>query len=82
VNEPLSSESVAVAALLSDQADGVIRVNFRSKSPEACGRDVNVATLAQQFGGGGHRRAAGARVEGTLEDVRQRVVAAVEAALQ
>lgn len=82
VNEAMSTGSVVVSVLFSETEDGRIRVNFRSKSPEVCGRDVDVAALARQFGGGGHHRAAGARFTGGLDEVRQRVIAAVVAALR
>jgi phosphoesterase RecJ-like protein len=36
--------------------------------------DIDVAALAQSFGGGGHRRASGARIPGPLPDVRRRIV--------
>jgi len=36
--------------------------------------DIDVAALAQSFGGGGHKRAAGARIPGTLAEVRRSVV--------
>ena len=50
---------------------GPIRVSLRSKG------GVDVARFAEQFGGGGHARASGLKVEGTLPDVRQRVVDAM-----
>jgi bifunctional oligoribonuclease and PAP phosphatase NrnA len=81
VNEPLSAAAVIVSVLLSDAGTGEIRVSFRSKSPEVCGRDIDVAAIAGQFGGGGHRRAAGARFTGSIEDARRRVTDAVTAAL-
>jgi phosphoesterase RecJ-like protein len=47
-----------------------IRVSFRSKpGPEA----VNVADLAAQFGGGGHARAAGAKIKAPFDDVLRRL---------
>ncbi len=47
-----------------------IRLSFRSKpGPNA----VNVAKLAQRFGGGGHARAAGAKVYAPLEQVVEQV---------
>ena len=47
-----------------------IRISFRSKpGPDA----VNVAYLAARFGGGGHARAAGAKVSGTFDEVVARV---------
>jgi len=81
VNEPMSAGAVVASVLLTDMDNGVIRVNFRSKSPEACGRDLDVASVAQRFGGGGHRRAAGARVAGSLEEVYGRVKEAMVSAI-
>lgn len=46
-------------------------ISFRSR-----GR-VNVAQVAASFGGGGHRNAAGARIEGALDDVRRQIAVAV-----
>jgi len=82
VNEPLRIASVVVSVLLVEHDDGVVRVSFRSKPPPevrsvATGDaylDIDVAALAQSFGGGGHRRASGARIPGPLPDVRRRIV--------
>ena len=88
VNEPLRLASVVVSIMLVEDAGGIIRVGFRSRAPtdpqaSACAKipDVDVAALAQVFGGGGHRRAAGARVTGTLEQVKERIIARVEPTL-
>ncbi len=48
---------------------GRIKASFRSKSSE-----INVNNLAVKMGGGGHVRASGAVIEGTLPDVIARVV--------
>lgn len=82
VNEPLTSREVVASVLLTDQGEGCIRVNLRSKSPEVAGCDVDVAQVAARFGGGGHCRASGARVPGALGEVRERVVAAMGEAIQ
>jgi phosphoesterase RecJ-like protein len=58
-----------------EQPRGGIKVSFRSR-----GR-VDVARLAETFGGGGHRPAAGATLDTLLADAKTRVLAAVEAAL-
>lgn len=56
----------------------LIRISFRSKpGPHA----INVAQLAGQFQGGGHARAAGAKVQGKLDDVVTRVLAAIAIAV-
>tara|TARA_Y100000588_G_scaffold355969_1_gene411697 strand:+ start:398 stop:1420 length:1023 start_codon:yes stop_codon:yes gene_type:complete len=51
-----------------------IRVSFRSKPGQSA---VNVAELAGLFGGGGHARAAGAKIDLPLERVVDQVTAAV-----
>jgi len=53
------------------------RMSFRSKPRESA---VNVATVAEPFGGGGHARAAGAKVNEPIDAVIARVQAAMEAA--
>lgn len=63
-------EGVEVAMLFREQSEGVVRVGLRSR------RDADVNALAAGFGGGGHRRAAGCTLEGSLDAVRERVVAA------
>jgi phosphoesterase RecJ-like protein len=68
---------VAVSVLFAEEPDGRIRTSLRSKSPEVCGRDIDVAAIAQRFGGGGHARAAGLRLEATLHQAQERVLAAV-----
>ncbi|MEM1099090.1 MAG: DHH family phosphoesterase [Planctomycetota bacterium] len=55
-------------------------MSFRSKpAPTDAGTDnaINVAKLAAQFGGGGHARAAGAKVDRPIDDVVPEVVAAL-----
>ena len=79
VNEPLRIASVIVSVLLVEQGDGLIRAGFRSKPPatlrstKASAADIDVATIASALGGGGHRRAAGARIPGRLDDVAREI---------
>ena len=42
---------------------------------------IDVAKVSESFGGGGHRLASGAVVDGTMEQVRAKVLAAVHTAL-
>ncbi len=70
---PRALEGVEVALVFRIVHDG-IKVSFRSNGA------VDVNRLARNFGGGGHVRASGALVGGTLEEVRERVVAAAKAA--
>lgn len=68
-------EGVEVGILFIEQADGAIKVSFRSRER------VNVAEIARSFGGGGHARASGATLPGPITSARTTVIAAVEAAL-
>lgn len=78
VNEPLRIDTVAVSVILVDRQNEPVKASFRSKPP-LCGDipDIDVATLANALGGGGHRRAAAARIEGTLADVKRKVTEAI-----
>ncbi len=72
---------VCVALLFTQDGDGRVRVNLRSKPPYICGVDVDVAAIARSLGGGGHERAAGVRLAEPLPDAQARVLAAVRDAL-
>jgi phosphoesterase RecJ-like protein len=74
VNYPRSVAGVEVAILFRQLEEKKYKVGFRSKGT------VNVAALAQTFGGGGHHNAAGGTVEGSLQEVKKIVYGAVEAA--
>jgi len=74
VNYPLQIDRVDVSVLLVEHDDGLVRTSFRSKPPNGSRPDVDVAAVAADFGGGGHRRAAGARIRGTMHEVKRRVV--------
>jgi phosphoesterase RecJ-like protein len=71
-----SIEPVVVACVFEDLEDGIIRLSLRSKS-----EDVDVNLVAQQFGGGGHKAAAGARIAGTPLAVQRRVLRALRQAI-
>lgn len=76
ITEPPDSNGNGDAKSTSGQAGGssTIRISFRSKpGPNA----VNVATLAQAFGGGGHARAAGAKIAIPLDEAVTRVKQAI-----
>jgi bifunctional oligoribonuclease and PAP phosphatase NrnA len=60
VNYVLSIGEVEVAAFLRELPDGRFRVSLRSKG------QLNVAGVAERFGGGGHECASGCSVDGPL----------------
>lgn len=61
VNYALSIADAEVAAFFRELPDGRFRVSLRSKGK------VNVAKLAERFGGGGHECASGCAVKGPLQ---------------
>lgn len=72
VSYPRNVAGVEVAISFYEEDDGSVRVGFRSN------RWADVAQLAANFGGGGHRRAAGCRLPGPLAEVVREVVTYVE----
>ncbi len=66
---------VEVGVLITESANGPNRVSFRSK-----GR-VDVSALASTMGGGGHRSAAGLRIELPVDQIKEKVTTAVNKAL-
>jgi len=64
VDYPRSVEGVRAAMMFRSLANGRIKVSFRSQG------DIDVAKLAERFGGGGHKNAAGASFDGSLADVQ------------
>ena len=65
--------SVEVVLYIRELEDGICKLSARSKT------DYDVNVLARKFGGGGHAKASGATIEGTISDVRERLI---EAALE
>ncbi len=64
-------EDVDVSVMLRETEQRSWKISMRGK-----GR-VNLARLASDLGGGGHRNAAGFRAEGLLEDIKNRLIDAV-----
>jgi len=73
-----SVQAVAMVTQHPDEPTAPVGISFRSKPGEGA---INVADLANQFGGGGHARAAGAKVRGSVEEVVERVRVAMTVAL-
>jgi len=82
VDVPQIVGAVQVVVLVTEPRDngGAIRISFRSKpGPDA----VNVADLAAKFGGGGHARAAGAKVSDVpLDELLQQITQAATDAVE
>ncbi len=78
INYARSIDKVKIAILFKEDPSGAKKVNvsFRAKG------DVDVNGLAAHFGGGGHVKASGCIVEGSLADVEKRVLAKAEEVLR
>jgi phosphoesterase RecJ-like protein len=74
VNMTLAVKGTELAVILIEQPDGKIKTSFRSR----CHVDCNI--LAARFGGGGHKAAAGAILQGPFDAAREQVLAAVDEA--
>ena len=75
VNVTRSLAGVEVGLFFLEQPAGGVKVSFRSRER------IDVAKIAEQFKGGGHRLASGATLDTTLADAEARVLKAVESAL-
>lgn len=76
VNYPLAVGEVEAAALFKETSPGIYRTSLRSKG------DVNVAKIAEQFGGGGHRNAAGCTVTGSSDAIERQIVPRLQDAVK
>jgi len=76
VNYPLTVEGVEAVAMLKEYEPGIYRTSLRSKG------DVNVAKVAERFGGGGHRNAAGCTLRGSWEEAESEIVALLQDAVK
>ena len=75
VDFTVSLRGVEVGLLFIEQLRGGAKVSFRARNGLDCSR------LAAQFGGGGHREAAGATLPGPMAESVERVLQAVRQAL-
>ena len=79
VDLPKAVRTVEVSALLTQTEAKLTKVSFRSKASAKC---IDVNQLAQRFGGGGHKHAAGARIEADLAEAKSQIIRALEEALR
>ena len=68
INIPLKSESIRVSLFFKENEAGILRCSLRSKG------NINVAEIAQSYGGGGHKTAAGFKSIWPLETIKQKVL--------
>ena len=76
INMALAIAGTEVAVIMVEQQSGGFKLSFRSRGPVDCSK------LAERFGGGGHKAAAGAFLSGTLNEVQPVVLDAVRQAMR
>jgi len=77
INLTLGVAGTQVAVILVEQASGGFKISFRSRTPQ-----VDCNQLAQTFGGGGHKAAAGAFLNAPFAVAQLKVLNAARTALQ
>jgi phosphoesterase RecJ-like protein len=76
VNIPLAAKEVEAVVYMREVQPNAYRVSLRSKG------NINVARVAEKFGGGGHKNAAGCRIEGDWDEKEKEIVAALTEAVE
>lgn len=76
VNIPLAARDILACVYMREIGNNAYRVSLRSKG------DINVAKVAERWGGGGHRNAAGLRIEGDWNEKEEELVEAVRDAVE
>ena len=64
-------EGVQVGVIIKEKDEGKFKVSMRSAS------DIDVSAICAKFGGGGHVKAAGCTLEGSLSDVKLRLLSGI-----
>ena len=76
VNYAIGIEGIDVAVFLRELKDSRIRLSLRSKG------EINVARIAEHFGGGGHSHASGCTIDGPLVAATDRILGHLRSALR
>jgi bifunctional oligoribonuclease and PAP phosphatase NrnA len=75
VNIPLAAREIKAVVYMREVAPGKYRASLRSKG------DINVARVAEKFGGGGHKNASGLSIEGDWDACETEIVSALVEAI-
>ena len=76
VNIPLAAKEVEAVVYMREVQSNCYRVSLRSKD------NINVARVAEKFGGGGHKNASGCRVEGNWDEHEAAIIAELTKAVE
>lgn len=73
---PLQVEGAEVGVTIKQKDENSYKISMRSAN------NVNVSDICASMGGGGHVKAAGCLLHGTLEEVKQQIISAVKEGLE
>lgn len=76
VNIPLAAKEIEAVLYMREVKPDAYRCSLRSKG------DINVARVAEKFGGGGHRNASGLRVEGDWDELESQILEELSKAIE
>ena len=76
VNIPLAARDVLAVVYMREVGPNKYRASLRSKG------EINVARVAERFGGGGHKNAAGLSIEGDWDQKERELMEAVREAIE
>jgi phosphoesterase RecJ-like protein len=76
VSRPMELRTVEVSALYYERLNGSVKVSMRSKS------QVDVNAICRLFGGGGHKMASGATLQGPLEAALKTTLPTISARIE
>jgi len=76
INQPLTVKDVQAVVFFKQSEGDTYRVSMRSKG------DVDISAVAKEFGGGGHKNAAGCSVTGPIDELRKTFVEKVRRAVE
>ena len=68
----LNAREASISAVFTELAEKRVEISMRARP------GFDVATIALQLGGGGHKLAAGCTMDGSLEQVSKKVVAVLQ----
>ena len=72
---PRQIEGVLMGITMREKEDGFFKISVRTNG------NINASKFCSQFGGGGHPAAAGCAIEGTLDEVKNKLIEAAEKTL-
>jgi phosphoesterase RecJ-like protein len=76
INQPLTVKEVQAVVFFKQSEGDSYRVSMRSKG------DIDIGVVAKEFGGGGHKNAAGCSVEGPIEALKTTFTEKIQRAIE